>query len=231
MKFFVEKYIGSIIVLVSILCSCTSSLNSKVNGDVFSNLKKSVELDSTVKPTYIEESKDYQIISTYTNGPEKHITLIPEKNIEIIIFKSYLDSYIEDIGTYKDRNIKYKDIQIRLTVKQNNLILIDTIFRRDQFSKYVIEKVDADFMKKSFLQFYRFYEINDNLLVFYGVIDHNKYNSGFQFSHFFDLKNKKLSFSLFQSGDAYEGPEGEEKESGLDSSLVIDTLNKKDSIK
>ncbi|OAQ39211.1 hypothetical protein A5893_11125 [Pedobacter psychrophilus] len=200
----IRKYINTILVSLSIFYSCSNTRDNNAKAIEFINsLKNKIELDKITSPTCIEENKNSIILSTKTNGPEKCITELLDKNIEIIILKSYLDNYLENMDNLS-RNFRYKDVQINLIIKQNSKVILDTTFRREQFVKQILKQRDGNFISKSFLQVYRFseYHNDSNTIIFYGDIGYDEYmysESSFQFKHFFDLKNRKLSFSLYQS--------------------------------
>lgn len=230
----IRKHIYIIVISLSVFCSCNlNNDNSSKNNSFINSLKNRVRLDKTVTPTFIELTKNSVILSTETNGSEKCVTELRNKNLEIIILKSYLDNYLENKGF--SRNYRYKDVQINLIIKQNSIVILDTTFRREQFAKQILEQRDRNFFSKSFFQVYEFseYHNDSNTIIFYGDFGYNEYmgsDSSFQFSHFFDIKNRKLNFSLFQSEEE-EGWEEEENSSiNVGTLSITDSLNKKDSL-
>ena len=70
---------------------------------------------------------------------EKFDTLIVDKNLEIRITKSYLDSFVtnEFENEGKKQVDKYRDAEISLKIKQDNKILLDTLFRKENFNNYI----------------------------------------------------------------------------------------------
>jgi hypothetical protein len=72
----------------------------------------------------------------------KFDTLIVDKNLEISITKSYLDSFVtnEFENEGKKQVEKYRDAEISLKIKQDNKILLDTLFRKENFNNYINKK-------------------------------------------------------------------------------------------
>ena len=70
---------------------------------------------------------------------EKFDTLIVDKNLEIIITKSYLDSFVTNEFEIEGKKQvdKYRDAEISLKIKQDNKILLDTLFRKENFNNYI----------------------------------------------------------------------------------------------
>ena len=76
---------------------------------------------------------------------EKFDTLIVDKNLEISITKSYSDSFVtnEFENEGKKQVDKYRDAEISLKIKQDNKILLDTLFKKENFNNYI----DKNFQK------------------------------------------------------------------------------------
>ena len=70
---------------------------------------------------------------------EKFDTLIVDKNLEISITKSYSDSFVtNEFEKKKKKQVdKYRDAEISLKIKQDNKILLDTLFRKENFNNYI----------------------------------------------------------------------------------------------
>ena len=70
---------------------------------------------------------------------EKFDTLIVDKNLEISITKSYSDSFVTNEFEIEGKKQvdKYRDAEISLKIKQDNKILLDTLFRKENFNNYI----------------------------------------------------------------------------------------------
>ena len=99
---------------------------------------------------------------------EKFDTLIVDKNIEISITKSYLDSFVtnEFENEGKKQVDKYRDAEISLKIKQDNKILLDTLFRKENFNNYI----DNNFQKIAVFHGYWLNEIDNEKIQFFGTI-------------------------------------------------------------
>ena len=120
-------------------------------------------------------------------------TLIQNRNIRISIVRKDLDSYVlheswgED-GKYID---KYRNAEIELNIKQNENILLDTIFRKEQFVKSVGNK----FLDMVIFHNYWFEKIDDYKIEFLGVITEPETDNTLDFNHYFYFKTKRLEYS------------------------------------
>lgn len=125
-------------------------------------------------------------------GIEKFDTLISSRNIQIIITKADLDSYVTneyDEEGYKQID-KYRDAEIKLIIKQDSQTFLDTVFRKEQFSKYG----DKGFMDIAVFHNYWFNNLNKNRLEFFGVISKPETDWTIGFNHYFDLTTKRMTF-------------------------------------
>lgn len=108
-------------------------------------------------------------------------TLIRNRNIRISIVRKDLDSYVlhqswgED-GKYIE---KYRNAEIELNIKQNENILLDTIFRKEQFVKSVGDK----FLAIVIFHNYWFQKIDENKIEFLGVITEPETDNTVDFNH------------------------------------------------
>lgn len=131
--------------------------------------------------------------TTLTTSPsEKFDTIIVDQQIQIIITKTYVDSYVsyeynENGHTQIDN---YNDMEIALTIKQYSQTILDTVFTKQQFSKHA----DEGFMDISVFHNYWFNKIDNNKIELFGVIGQPETDYVLAFYHYFDLKNNKLSF-------------------------------------
>lgn len=127
---------------------------------------------------------------------EKFDTLIIDKNLEISITKSYLGSFVtnefEDEG--KKLVDKYRDAEISLKIKQGNKIILDTLFRKENFNNYI----DKNFQKIAVFQGYWLDEIDNEKIQFFGTISKPETDWAFDFRHKFYFKNKSLKTEIVE---------------------------------
>ena len=99
---------------------------------------------------------------------EKFDTLIVDKNLEISITKSYSDSFVtnEFENEGKKQVDKYRDAEISLKIKQDNKILLDTLFRKENFNNYI----DKNFQNIEVLHVYWLYGIENEKIQFFESI-------------------------------------------------------------
>ena len=121
---------------------------------------------------------------------EKFDTLIVDKNIKISITKSYLDSFVtnEFENEGKKQVDKYRDAGISLKIKQDNKILLDTLFRKENFNNYI----DKDFQNIAVFYGYRLDGIDNEKIQFFGTIAKPETDWAFDFHHNFYFKDKSL---------------------------------------
>jgi hypothetical protein len=122
----------------------------------------------------------------------KFDTIIADKQIQITITRTDLDSYVvheyEDDG--KTQIDKYRDAEITLKVKQKSQIILDTVLRKDQFSKYA----EKGFMNIANFHNYWFNTLENGKIELFGVISKPETDWSLDFHHYFDLTTKRLSF-------------------------------------
>lgn len=170
-------------ILMSILTLLHFSCNSRTD-------KKTIEAkrvdSSTVSLAYIKSGR----LFPETKATEKFDTLIADKQLQITIIRAYLDSYVlheyEENG--KKQIDKYRDAKISLTIKQNSKTLLDTVFRKEQFSKYG----DKGFMRIAIFHSYWFRKLEKDKIEFFGVISEPETDWTFDFHHYFDLRTRKF---------------------------------------
>ena len=121
---------------------------------------------------------------------EKFDTLIVDKNLEISITKSYLDSFVtnEFENEGKKQVDKYRDAEISLKIKQDNKTLLDTLFRKENFNNYI----DNNFQKIAVFHGYWLNEIDNEKIQFFGTIAKPETDWAFDFHHNFYFKDKSL---------------------------------------
>jgi hypothetical protein len=154
------------------------------------------------KKSTIVESADSSVITLNnikterfipaTKGSEKFDTLIVDRHLQIIIIKTDLDSYVTNVYDEEgEKQIdKYRDTEIALIIKHKSQTLLDTVFRKDQFSKYG----DKGFMDIAIFHNYWFKGLDKDRLELFGVIVKPETDWSIDFHHYFDLTSKKLTF-------------------------------------
>ncbi len=170
-------------ILISILTLLHFSCNSRTD-------KKTIEVDrvdsSTVSLAHIKSER----LFPETKTTEKFDTLIADKQLQITIIRTDLDNYVlheyEENG--KKQIDKYRDAKILLTIKQNSKTLLDTVFRKEHFSKYG----DKGFMGIAVFHNYWFKKTGKDKIEFFGVISEPETDWTFDFHHYFDLKTRKF---------------------------------------
>jgi hypothetical protein len=118
----------------------------------------------------------------------KFDTLIVDKNLEISITKSYLDSFVtnEFENEGKKQVEKYRDAEISLKIKQNNKILLDTLFRKENFNNYI----NKNFQNIAVFHGYWLDGIDNEKIQFFGTISKPETDWAFDFHHNFYFKDK-----------------------------------------
>lgn len=168
-------------VFTFLLIACNSQTNKESTISVLAD-SSNVTLTNKKSERFIPETK----------GIEKFDTLIVDGQIQITITKTYLDSYVTNEYVSKDRklNDKYRDKEVELTIIQNSQILLDTIFRKEQFSKYAFK----GFMDIAIFQNYKFVKLDKDKIELSGDVSKPESNYVLAFNHYFNLRNKSLKF-------------------------------------
>ena len=128
---------------------------------------------------------------------EKFDTLIVDKNLEISITKSYLDSFVTnefEIEGKKKQVDKYRDAEISLKIKQDNKILLDTLFRKENFNNYI----DKNFQNIAVFHGYWLDGIDNEKIQFFGTISKPETDWAFDFHHNFYFKDKTLKTEMLE---------------------------------
>ncbi len=128
---------------------------------------------------------------------EKFDTLIVDKNLEISITKSYLDSFVTnefEIEGKKKQVDKYRDAEISLKIKQDNKILLDTLFRKENFNNYI----NKNFQNIAVFHGYWLDGIDNEKIQFFGTISKPETDWAFDFRHNFYFKNKSLKTEILE---------------------------------
>ena len=127
---------------------------------------------------------------------EKFDTLIVDKNLEISITKSYLDSFVtnEFENEGKKQVEKYRDAEISLKIKQDNKILLDTLFRKENFNNYI----NKNFQNIAVFHGYWLDGIDNEKIQFFGTISKPETDWAFDFHHNFYFKDKTLKTEMLE---------------------------------
>lgn len=122
----------------------------------------------------------------------KFDTLIANKQLQVTIIQSDLDSYVANEFELngKKQIDKYRDAEIALTIKQNSKTLLDTIFKKEHFSKYG----EKGFMDIAIFHNYWFNKFEKDRIELFGVISKPETDWTIDFHHYFHLRTKKLTF-------------------------------------
>lgn len=177
-----------LLALTFLLFACNSQTEKKAT------IIESVD-SSTVTLTNAKSERFFPA----TKGSEKFDTLIANRQLEISITKTDLDSYVtnEYDNEGKKQIDKYRDAEISLTIKQKSQTLLDTVFRKEQFSKYG----DKGFMDIAIFHNYWFNKLDKDKIELFGVISKPETDWTIDFHHYFDLTTKKLTFKQEISDD------------------------------
>lgn len=170
-----KKFISLAIILFCISCNSKS------------------EPSGTIKPSQTVTRKNSGKIYPTQKEMEKFDTIIQSRNIQISIIKKDLDSYVlhESWGDNGNHIDKYRNAEITLTIKQNKNILLDTIFRKEQF----VKSIGKEFSDIAIFHHYWFKKIHADKIEFFGVITEPETDNTVDFSHYFNFKTKKLEYS------------------------------------
>jgi hypothetical protein len=164
----------SLLIFVCLVISCNSSKE-----------KKQSPADSTKSAVGITEKKPIRIFP-YIKSIATFDTTISNGQLRITITKTDLDSYVTRES--EQQIDKYRDSEISLVIKFKDQILLDTIFRKEQFSKYA----DAGLIDIAVFHNYWLKKVDKNRIEFFGTISEPETDWAFDFNHYFDLTNQIL---------------------------------------
>lgn len=166
-------------ILLLVIISCSKKQEEKIK--VFN------------KPIILSENSTDRIFPKEKTR-ERFDTLIVDKNLEISITKSYLDSFVTN--EFKDEGKKqvdkYGDAEISLKIKQGNKIILDTLFRKKNFNNFI----DKNLQKIAVFHGYWLDEIDNEKIQFFGTISKPETDWVFDFRHKFYFKNKSLKTEI-----------------------------------
>jgi len=169
----------SLVTLLLLACNSKTDNKSKI---VETTDSSTASLTNIISERFFPESK----------ATEKFDTLIVNKQLQVTIIRTDLDSYV--VNEYEDNGKKqidkYRDAEIALTIKQNSQTLLDTVFRKEQFSKYG----DKGFMDIAIFHNYWFNKLDKDRIELFGVISKPETDWTIDFHHYFDLTSKTLTF-------------------------------------
>ena len=84
--------------------------------------------------------------------------------------------------------------EISLKIKQGNKIILDTLFRKENFNNYI----DENFQKIAVFQGYWLDEIDNEKIQFFGTISKPETDWAFDFRHNFYFKDKSLKTEMVE---------------------------------
>jgi hypothetical protein len=154
--------------------------------------KESIVVETTDSTTVISTNIKSERFFPEKKETVKFDTLLADKQFQVTIIKTDLDSYV--INEYDDNGKKqidkYRDAEITLTIKQKSQTLLDTVFKKKQFSQYA----DKDFMNIAIFTNYWFNKLDKDKIELFGVISKPETDYTLAFYHYFDLTNRKLNY-------------------------------------
>ncbi|MEN2402486.1 DUF4738 domain-containing protein [Flavobacterium sp. MC2016-06] len=173
-----------IVAISYFMFSCNSHADKKIKGEKRANASTEV-LKNKKTERFFPAEKTVEIFDT----------IIADKQIEITIIKKDLDSYVARQYDERDKKIidKYRDASIALTIKQKSEILLDTVFRKEQFLENPTCK---EFKKIAVFHDYWFNKLDKNKIELFGTIAEPETDNAFDFYHYFDLNDKTLKFVI-----------------------------------
>ncbi len=168
-------------ILITLVFACNKKIENKSTEVLSQDTSKQVTANIQLE-RFFPENKETIVFDT----------LIVPNQLQVTIKKIDLDSYVTCEYSYEGKKQidKYRDAEITLTIKQNSQILLDTVFRKEQFSKYG----DKGFMDIAHFHNYWFNKLEKNRVELFGVISKPETDYTLTFYHYYDLINKKLSF-------------------------------------
>lgn len=172
-------------IIISILLLSLFACNAKTQ-------KESTEVKTTYSTAVSSTNIKSERFFPEKKETIKFDTLLADKQLHVTIIKSDLDSYVtneyDDDG--KKQIDKYRDAEIKLTIKQKSQTLLDTVFRKMQFSQFA----DKGFMDIAIFHNYWFNNLDKDKIELFGVISQPETDYTLAFYHYFDLTNRKLNF-------------------------------------
>lgn len=185
-----RNYLLIAIIAVLAFARCESkSENEKKDTSTFQTSQIETKNTEEVKrdSVFKEASFIVERLIPENTAPTDFDTLLSEQKIQILLKKTYLESYVVDEYEINDTiyQDKYLDSKIHLNIRKDKIILIDTAFTKSTFSKFM----DREFIEIARFHNYWFRNLTDSRLEFFGVISKPETDWSFAFSHYYDLKN------------------------------------------
>ncbi|WP_299157042.1 DUF4738 domain-containing protein [uncultured Tenacibaculum sp.] len=170
------------------------------------NKQKKETIKTNTKDSFLTKKEDHNlktksIIRYFPKEKEvvEFDTVIAAKNLRITIQSKFLDSYVTN--EFDSEGIKYIDKyrnnEKHLIIKQSNKIIIDTVFRKNNFEKLA----GKDFLKIAQFHDYSFNEIKNDTIELFGLISKPETDWSFVFNHYFDLSTKKLRIEEYNDDE------------------------------
>ena len=161
------------ILILAGLISCTKTIretNSQTNTD-------SIDFEIKVIEKFVPDDITLAIDTT-----------VQSLGIQIIINDKTLDSFVTNEYTidkvkYLD---KYRDTERQVRILKDNIILIDTVLRKETFGA----GLDKTFLDISNFHGYWIKRIEADTIEFFGVISKPETDWSYAFHHYFDTKTK-----------------------------------------
>ena len=173
-------------------CGHSKTEEKSINQEITPYNNLTTEPDSILTTdNVINDSK--RVVERYL-PEEKQITkfdtIISNKNLKISISSSHLDSYVTN--EYESEGIKYidkyRDSEKHLIIELSNEVIIDTLFKKDDFVEYA----GQDFLKIADFHGYWFNKIENETIELFGVLSKPETDWSFAFYHYLNLKSKKF---------------------------------------
>lgn len=126
-------------------------------------------------------------------------SIIEYGNLKISVTKKSLKTFV--VNEFSEENIKYidkyRDNEIRLKITQESNVIIDTVFKKEDFKKYI----DKPFMKIANFYDYWFEKTENGKFIFFGTISKPETDIAFDFNHHYDIKTKRFEVIEMKSED------------------------------
>ena len=183
--------------LLLISCSKQTEENTKVQRET-----KHVESATEVidSQTFLTEEtvKEKSVVERFFPTRKETVefdTTISEINLSISIKSTFLDSYvINEFETEDTKHIdKYRDSEKHLIIKNSSQTLVDTVFKKSDFSNLT----GPEFLEIADFHSYWFRELKNDTIEFFGVISKPETDWSTPFYHFFDIKTQTFKVERY----------------------------------
>ena len=183
-----------IILIGVILVSCGQNKKDEKSINKVNSQNESLETKTdSISKTDFETNNSDRIIERYFPEEKEttsYDTIVSDSNLKILITNSFLDSYVINEFESEGRKYvdKYRDSEKHLTIELSNVVIIDTILRKDDFSEYA----GQDFLEIANFHGYWFNKIENDTIELFGVINKPETDWSFAFYHYLDLNSGKF---------------------------------------